>query len=267
MGLGEGVTTGSTWPASATPFAAKRDLLRVLEHLMSDQEALLLKALSGPAPVFTILQCVRFFGLSETPEKIHAILNRLFENEAILFGRFLAPLPQSVERPVYEYNTEAMKPAPDFGKLAYQLKERYSRLPSREMKCVFARERFADIFGGRKPDLSKAFETQHTLQLAEIILCEKLHSASWKNYQDPVNFPLPDRLLLHMPFTLDSDDWKSSQWLKARKMHPRGYVPDIGIVFDGRLYRAIEQGGKYDKARMEQIHTACVKAKIDYQIW
>ncbi|MDE2505800.1 MAG: hypothetical protein KGM43_01170, partial [Planctomycetota bacterium] len=64
-----------------------------------------------------------------------------------------------------------------------------------------------------------------------------------------------------------TNHWRGDQWLKANGLSLDGYVPDIAVVSDGRILKAIESAGKYDVSRLEEIYDHCVTTGTDLFIW
>lgn len=126
---------------------------------------------------------------------------------------------------------QAGLPAPDFGAISHQLRERWKRAgAARRTACVLP--------GGgvnREPRIS---ETTHDLHLAAVYLL----------------------MLRECPA-------RARTWtFESELVRPDEKVPDA-LVRDGPMLTAIEMGGEYRRDKLEQFHAYCQRRGMGYEIW
>lgn len=148
-----------------------------------------------------------------------------------------------LSEPFYTWHPD--DPLPRFESLASRCRCR-EFLSVRERKIYFATERAVDLFGGVAPHASSIFQIAHDVSVVEILI-------ALRECGDEA-----------------ADRWVSEALFAHRHAGKLGdYVPDAAIFKkSGELERAIEFGGRsYTPDRFREIHAACSKRHIPYEVW
>lgn len=134
-------------------------------------------------------------------------------------------------------------PAPDFGKIAWQLQSRWQK-QFREIRVFFASRFGANQFGGTSSGrLKKPKQATHDLGVSSVYLSFCLNRPG------------------------DANAWLGEDIYAGSR---RGQVLPDAMLFEGKSttpYLAIEFGGAYKKERLEDFHHDCASRKLGYEIW
>ena len=137
------------------------------------------------------------------------------------------------------------EPAPEFGKIAYRLKRRWSGRAPKRTAIYLATARAARLLGGRASGRVKnRTQAQHDLALAEVYL--------WFLNQEPEL----------------ADCWRGEDHFLSEQRRRREKLPDACLVDpNGLPFLLIEQGGGYDKARVREFHAYAQGKNLPYELW
>jgi hypothetical protein len=125
-------------------------------------------------------------------------------------------------------------PLPNFGRLAYVLATRWSKLELQAVKCVIATRRFAGSVGGQGGRKSRPAEGTHDLCLTSLYLAQS-----------------PER----------QEQWRAEEAKSQRGLKK----PDATIVAENI---AVEMGGSsYTREKLEGLFTWCARREMGIELW
>lgn len=132
---------------------------------------------------------------------------------------------------------------PHFGKVSYQLQERWTGRAVRPVSAYIATDRSAQLYGAKaRGDLKHSLQATHDLGVAAVWLCLDRLAPSW------------------------AEAWRGEDLLAHTRRGEK--LPDGFIVNDTEeVVWVIEFGGSYDSNRVQQFHEDCVRRDLPYQIW
>jgi hypothetical protein len=196
-----------------------------------------------------LVQKVRLFSLRQiashwwdnevanTRRRLKTLASSALISHLTVAARTLPPIetPLAVWQPA--------QPAPDMGKLSYQLQSRWRQRPVRAMSAYVASSRAAQLFGGKsRGELKHPLQATHDLGVAAI----------WLNFHDRA----PEW----------ADAWRGEDLLAHTRLGEK--LPDGFIVNQAQeTVWVIEFGGAYDASRVQEFHDDCARRDLPYQIW
>jgi hypothetical protein len=148
-------------------------------------------------------------------------------------------------------------------KLSTHLRNRELPEP-RRLLVVVATEKGAEATGGVCHHISNGCQLGHDLSVSDLAVLERRTAQiSHRFICELVNDSPPQRNCFHNLL----DDWRGEAWLKANKISVDGYYPDLACVWGSRISYAIEFGGRYDVARLKDIHDKCSAHEVAYGVF
>ena len=146
-----------------------------------------------------------------------------------------------IEEPVVVWQPGG--PAPDFGKVAYRLQERWRRQAVRQIRAYTATDKAAQLFGGRGQEhLKHPMQATHDLGVAAVWLRLHERAPAW------------------------ASAWRSEDLLASTRRGEK--LPDAFVIGGGsEVLWVIEFGGSYTAARVQEFHEDCATRSLPYQIW
>lgn len=166
---------------------------------------------------------------------------------AQLENRDLIATTTLMVRPVPELNGPVIRwnqgdESPEFGPISYLINQRWRDAPE-PTRVYLATERCARMFGGHPAKL-RVDERAHDLVLAATFLA-KFKAYYLKQEGMPPN------------------NWLSEALIRRSRTSQSETLPDAFLEPN----TAIEVGGRYSKAKLEQFHRYCQSNKLNYEIW
>lgn len=133
------------------------------------------------------------------------------------------------------------EPLPEFGRVAYQLKSRWTQ-PPQETAVAIASKSAGTWLGGRGGRPPRRSEATHDLHLGTVFL----------------------RLMRDQPAR--AARWVSEASLQSVGRGRNEKLPDALLRLRAGT-TAIELGGAYSKTKLSEFHAHCVREKYAYEIW
>ena len=145
-----------------------------------------------------------------------------------------------LEQPIFRWKPG--EESPDFGKLAWSVKSRWTE-PPRDVTVYLATRRAAAIFGGRADGkIKNVSQATHDIHLGALYL----------------------KLMKEAPTI--AAGWIGEEILAPTREHQK--LPDA-ILHDreGRPRLVIEFGGAYPADRLQAFHEDCAERALPYELW
>lgn len=205
----------------------------------SEREHELLRALAEAVRLFTLTQVARTWWTDTRWGRHRA--GRATEQ---LASRGLVHVRRVLARPlaILEAPIAVWKPGmatPPFEQLVRQLHDR-ARVPAQLVTVIFASQRTVVMFASGKRPTIKLTQITHDLHVSELYL----HYRSLG---------------------------RSHEWLSEDRLPPSWPLrerPDAVLRDDqGRITRALEYGGDYPVARIEELHRGLARIGLAYELW
>lgn len=201
-----------------------------IDFCLGDDERELLLDLALRVRVFSLVQIARTW-----PRAVSRL--RLLERRGLLFSFTAVAHPElPLAAPVAAWT--AGQYAPEFSKVAYQLRRRWCRsgVPT---KCFIASKAAGRMFGGHGGRFPRESEETHDIHLAAVYL--RYRSLS--------------------PALITS--WVHEEEIRRDRKQQSGKVPDAVL----NRQKVIEFGGAYKKAKLLAFHKFCESRNLEYEVW
>lgn len=208
---------------------------------LTERDTQVLEILTRRVRVLSVAQIARSFwqATANAPRNAAARL-RTLETAAMVSLRSVLAYPEpEVNGPVCSWRPGHA--APDFGPISYGLKMRWSG-PLRAQVVAIATARAGHRFGGSGGRFPRRSEISHDLGLAAVYLGlrvnEPARAAGWIS--------------------------EAGLWSGGGGRHEK--LPDALVSLD-EGDTAIEFGGAYSKAKLEEFHAYCDERHLAYEVW
>ena len=130
----------------------------------------------------------------------------------------------------------------DFGRLAWQLAQRWQNAPRTTASVVWATRRATQIVGGVSGRLRQPLQLQHDLGLSEVLACRATpEGETW----------------------IGEDAWRAFWPLGMQTKLPDAVLLDS----QQRVVRVIEFAGRYSRQRLARFHRYWIRQRTPYEIW
>jgi hypothetical protein len=160
-------------------------------------------------------------------------------------------------------NWYAGEPAPQLGKVSRELIKRAQAAPenSKTIQIAYATPKAAGRTEGVCPDGINKLKLWHDLCAAEmaaleIAWCRHAHHVKLHAYPD-------DEAIGRYA----EEHLRGERWLIANGISLDDYTPDLAVLADGKIVRAMDWGGQYDVERLRKIHRSCAKHGVYYEVF
>lgn len=167
-------------------------------------------------------------------------LTELVQDGLLVRERALARPRLPLEEPIFRW--QPGEAAPDFGKLSWTVKSRWTE-PPREVTVYLASRRAAAIFGGKaNGKIKNPSQATHDIHLGALYL----------------------KLCREAPTI--AAGWIGEDILAPTREHQK--LPDA-ILHDreGRPRLVVEFGGAYPAERLQAFHEDCAARELPYELW
>jgi hypothetical protein len=207
---------------------------------LSARDNEILDALSHRVRVFSVAQVARTWWGEENRREAQRRLETLEAAGLVHLYRVLSHPEIPLEHP--EACWCVGEPAPDFGKLSYRLKARWS-LPPSSVHCVIGSVLCGRSRGGSGGRYPRESEQVHDLHMAAVFLLYRKRDKS------------------------AAETWRSeASILRARGGVKGERLPDAEVNLNGAK-KFVEFGGAYSKRKLEDFHDYCESIETDYEVW
>lgn len=175
--------------------------------------------------------------LANTRRRLRVLTHAGLVRRITVSARTLPP----IEKPVVAW--QPGQPAPPYGEVSYQLRERWTRRAVRPTTAYIVTDRAAQLFGGKaRGELKHSLQATHDLGVAAVWLCLRQQAPAW------------------------AQAWRGEDQLAHTRRGEK--LPDAFIVDDtNEVAWVIEFGGSYDASRVQEFHEDCAGRDLPYQIW
>lgn len=207
---------------------------------LTKRDLVLLLALVQKVRAFSLRQTARHWwagDMANARRRLKMLAESEFLRLVTVSARSLPPL----QTPVIVW--QPGQAAPDFGKIAYQLKLRWKHRPARLVTTVVGTARSARLLGGKaRGDLKCGTQATHDLGVAAVWLRLHAERPAW------------------------AAAWRGEDVMAHTRRNQK--LPDAFIVNGrGEPVWIIEFGGAYDAARVKDFHSDCADRSLPYEMW